>query len=447
MLTLFNTLSKNKEKFEPLDPGHVRMYVCGPTVYDFAHIGNARPVVVFDVLFRILQNLYPKVTYVRNITDVDDKINNAAKESGESIYTITARTIQAYQEDMAALGALPPTLQPKATDHIQEMLDIIKKLLEKGHAYQANGHVLFRRNSFQAYGHLSRRSLEDMIAGARVEVCPYKEDPADFVLWKPSNNDEPGWESPYGYGRPGWHIECSAMSKTYLGETFDIHGGGVDLVFPHHENEIAQSCAAHGTAIMAKYWMHNGHLMVDGAKMSKSLGNFFTVRDLLNDYNGEVIRLAFLQTHYRQPLDFHKDSLGAAKTLLDRYYLALSEAHDLPEVEPYTKVIEALYDDLNTPLALAYLHELLNEYHKTKDKICLAKLKASAALLGLLHQTPHQYLCGGGFDESCIDELVEKRTQAKKDKDFATADCIRKELEDKGILLEDLPGGTRWRRK
>ena len=345
------------------------------------------------------------------------------------------------------LNALPPTLQPKATEHIAGMIAIIQLLLEKNYAYEAEGHVLFRRKSFSAYGHLSRRCLDDMIAGARVEVAPYKEDPADFVLWKPSKNDEPGWKSPFGFGRPGWHIECSAMSKAYLGETFDIHGGGIDLIFPHHENEIAQSCAAYGTQLMAKYWMHNGHLMVDGAKMSKSLGNFFTVRDLLKNYDGEVIRLIFLQTHYRQPLDFQKDSLSSAKILLDRYYLALSEVPDIHDGEPYTKVTEALYDDLNTPLALTCLHELLNEYHKSKNKMILAQLKASGSLLGLLQQDPQKYLLAGDFDAVNINALVEKRTQAKNNKDFATADAIRKELDTQGIILEDLPGGTRWRRK
>lgn len=446
-LRLFNTLSKEKEVFHPLDPHHVRMYVCGPTVYDLAHIGNARPVIVFDVLFRILQTLFPKVTYVRNITDVDDKINAAAKASGESIYDITARTTKAYQEDMHALNTLSPTVEPKATDHIGEMLLLIKALLEKGFAYEAEGHVLFRRKSFALYGHLSRRTLDDMISGARVEVAPYKEDPADFVLWKPSHQDEPGWDSDYGRGRPGWHIECSAMSKRYLGEVFDIHGGGVDLVFPHHENEIAQSCAAHGTEVMATYWLHNGHLMVDGAKMSKSLGNFFTVRDLLKDYDGEVVRLAFLQTHYRQPLDFHASTLAHAKSVLDKFYLAFSEIPKIPEGHADQGVIEALYDDLNTPLALTHLHELLNHYHKTKDASILGDIKASGMLLGLFHQDAKTYLCGDGNDDSCIEALVEKRNLAKGVRDFKTADQIRGELDAMGILLEDLPTGTRWRRR
>lgn len=444
-LRLFNTLSKEKEVFTPLDPHHIRMYVCGPTVYDFAHIGNARPVIVFDVLFRLLQTLFPKVTYVRNITDVDDKINAAAKASGESIYEITKRTTDAYHEDMRALFTLPPTLEPRATDHIQEMLDMINILVEKGFAYEVEGHVLFRRKSFQKYGHLSRRTLDDMIHGARVEVAPYKEDPADFVLWKPSKEDEPGWASDYGYGRPGWHIECSAMSKKYLSEEFDIHGGGVDLVFPHHENEIAQSCAAHDTEIMAKYWLHNGHLMVNGAKMSKSLGNFFTVRDLLQNYQGEVIRFAFLQTHYRQPLDFHDDTLAHAKSVLDRFYLALSEVEDIPNTPPNESVMEAVFDDLNAPLAISHLFELLNQYHKSKDVHILGQIKASGNVLGLFQQVPKTYLCGQ-LDETCIQVMLEKRAHAKKARDFAVADQIRLELEEMGIILEDLPTGTRWRK-
>lgn len=450
ILTLFNTLSKTKETFSPLDPAHVKMYVCGPTVYDFAHIGNARPVVVFDVLFRLLQRLYPKITYVRNITDVDDKINTAAIASGESMYTITGCTIQAYHEDMEALYTLPPTVEPRATAHILHMIELIQTLMRKGFAYEAKGHVLFRRKAFEDYGHLSRRTLEDMVNGARVEIAPYKEDPADFVLWKPSTDATPGWESPFGFGRPGWHIECSAMSKAYLGECFDIHGGGIDLVFPHHENEIAQSCAAHGTERMANYWVHNGHVMVDGAKMSKSLGNFLTVRELLKKYDGEVLRLAFLQTHYRQPIDFSYATLDAAKNTLDRFYLALSENHREERndslTEPDAAVYHALLEDMNTPLALTYLHKLLKEYHHTKSFEFLDKIKASGGLLGLFNQSPRTYLCGGTFDEACIEALIQKRAEAKKRRDFTHADALRKELEDMGVLLEDLPTGTRWRR-
>src|ERR1700722_6932965 len=323
MLHLHNTLTRQKEKFEPLDPAHVRMYVCGPTVYDFAHLGNARPVVVFDVLYRLLKRHYPRVTYVRNITDVDDKIIAKAKESGEPIDSITKRTTQAYHEDMAALNALPPDIEPRATQHIPQMIALIEKLIAKKHAYVAEGHVLFNVPSMKNYGELSRRSRDELIAGARVDVAPYKKDAADFVLWKPSEPDQVGWESPWGRGRPGWHIECSAMGEAHLGETFDIHGGGLDLIFPHHENEIAQSSCAHNGAPLAKIWMHNGFLNIDKDKMSKSLGNFFTVRQLLAKAPGEALRLALLSGHYRQPLDFSPEALEVAKGTLDRWYGAL----------------------------------------------------------------------------------------------------------------------------
>ncbi|MCW9040939.1 MAG: cysteine--tRNA ligase, partial [Rhodospirillales bacterium] len=308
-LHIHNTLTRRKDAFEPIDPANVRMYVCGPTVYDYAHIGNARPVVVFDVLYRLLKTIYPKVTYVRNITDVDDKINARARESGEDIRAITERTADAFHADMAALNALPPDIEPRATEHIPEMTAMIETLIASGHAYEAEGHVLFSVASFDGYGALSGRNRDEMIAGARVEVAPYKRDPADFVLWKPSGEDEPGWQSPWGYGRPGWHLECSAMSGRYLDKTFDIHGGGQDLIFPHHENEIAQSVCAHGGTPFVRYWMHNGYLMAEGEKMSKSLGNFYTVHELLDDFPGEAIRLVLLQTHYRQPLDFTRDGL------------------------------------------------------------------------------------------------------------------------------------------
>ncbi len=329
-LHLFNTLGREKQLFEPLDSGNVRMYVCGPTVYDDAHIGNARPAVVFDVLFRLLRHLYgaAHVAYARNITDVDDKIIAAHRASGEPIAAITERTTRAYHQDMRALGCLDPTIEPRATMHIAEMQAMIARLIERGHAYAADGHVLFDVPSMPGYGALSRRDLDEMIAGARVEVAPYKKDPRDFVLWKPSGPDDPGWDSPWGRGRPGWHIECSAMSCRYLGETFDIHGGGADLIFPHHENEIAQSAGAHDGRPLARYWLHNGYLMTEGEKMSKSLGNFYTVHDLLAEFPGEAIRLTLLQTHYRQPLDFTKDGIAQAKRLLDRFYGALRAADD-----------------------------------------------------------------------------------------------------------------------
>jgi len=452
-LTLFNTLSKKKEPFDPLDPAHIRMYVCGPTVYDLAHLGNARPVVVFDVLYRLIKDLYPKVTYVRNITDVDDKINAAAKASGEPISMITERTTKAYHQDMEALNALSPDHEPRATGHIGEMIAMIETLIQRGFAYANQGHALFSPSKFAAYGHLSRRSMDEMIAGARIEVAPYKEHPEDFVLWKPSTQDEPGWESPWGFGRPGWHIECSAMSAAYLGETFDIHGGGVDLVFPHHENEIAQSCAAHGTPIMAKYWMHNGHLMVKGAKMSKSLGNFFTVRDLLKDYDGEVIRYAMLSTHYRQPLDWQDETLPRAKQSLDKLYRIFEENtgdsgeenHDSPEI------LSALQDDLNTPLALSHMNELINRYHKEKSSEVVGMLKGACSILGIGQRDPIAWFKGSiqerTLSEGEINDLLEKRQEARKNRDFAMADHIRKTLDDVGIVIEDTPQGVKWRTK
>ena len=377
-LIVHNTLARAREPFEPLDPEHVRLYVCGPTVYDLAHIGNARPVVVFDVLYRLLRRLYPRVTYVRNITDVDDKINARARETGEPIDRITARTTAAFQADMAALGALAPDVEPRATGHIDEMVAMIERLVGGGHAYEADGHVLFHVPSMPDYGRLSRHSREELVAGARVEVAPYKRDPADFVLWKPSTDDLPGWPSPWGRGRPGWHIECSAMSRVYLGDAFDIHGGGADLVFPHHENELAQSVCAHGPPFV-RYWMHNGYLVVKGGKMSKSLGNVLTVRELLADAPGEAIRLALLQAHYRAPLDFSMDSLAEAKGSLDRLYRALRDAGGGGEPgEPAPAVLAALLDDLNTPAALAALHEAATALNRAEDP------EEKAALAGAL---------------------------------------------------------------
>ncbi|MGA0393302.1 MAG: cysteine--tRNA ligase, partial [Rhodospirillales bacterium] len=426
-LQLYNTLSRKKETFEPLQPDTVGMYVCGPTVYDFAHIGNARPVVVFDVLNRLLKKLYSNVTYARNITDVDDKINDAAKNSGEDIRTITTRTTQAFHEDMAALGAEPPDIEPRATDHIEEMKALIAELIEKGFAYEANGHVLFNVPSWDDYGQLSRRNRDEMIAGARVEVASYKKDPADFVLWKPSTDDLPGWESPWGRGRPGWHVECSAMSQKYLGVTFDIHGGGQDLIFPHHENEIAQSVCGHEGHPFVRYWMHNGYLMVEGEKMSKSLGNFYTVRDLVTEYPGEAIRLLLLKTHYRSPLDFTKDGIAEAKRELDRFYQALRQCRDadLQNEAVDENFMAALQDDLNTPLAISKLHELRDGLPNTKGE-----LLASGKLLGLLQQDPEDWFKwqaadSADIDETVIEELIQKRIEARAAKDFAEADRIR----------------------
>jgi len=455
-LRIHDTLRREKVVFEPLDPNHVRIYVCGPTVYDFAHIGNARPVVVFDVLVRLLRRLYPKVTYVRNITDVDDKINDRAQKSGEDIRDLTARTAKQFHEDIAALGALPPDVEPRATEHIAEMIALISALIENGHAYEADGHVLFSVPSMPDYGKLSRHSRDELVAGARVEVAPYKQDPADFVLWKPSTPDLPGWDSPWGRGRPGWHIECSAMSMKYLGATFDIHGGGQDLIFPHHENEIAQSRCAGPQIGFARYWMHNGYLMAEGEKMSKSLGNFYTVRELLDEFPGEAIRLTLLQTHYRQPLDFTKSALAQAKTTLDRFYLALRDAAGVaPTAAEAPDVQAALEDDLNTPLAISHLHEALGSLNRAatgEDKAAAkGRLLAGGALLGLLGQEPEAWLRGGGgasgLDDAEIERLIAERLEARSNKDFATADRIRAELSEAGIVLEDKPDGTtEWRR-
>lgn len=459
-IQLFNTLKREKEDFQPIDEKRVRMYVCGPTVYDYAHIGNARPVVVFDVLYRLLRETYGEehVIYARNITDVDDKIINRAQESGESISDITKRTEQAFLDDMGALGAMHPDVQPRATEHIANMITMIGKLVAAGHAYEAQGHVLFDVPSYRDYGNLSGRNRDEMVAGARVEVAPYKKDPADFVLWKPSDADQPGWDSPWGRGRPGWHIECSAMSEKHLGPTFDIHGGGQDLVFPHHENEIAQSTCAHGGSKFVNYWLHNGYLMAEGEKMSKSLGNFYTVHELLDEFPGEAIRLTLLKTHYRQPLDFRKDGIREAKKELDEFYLALRNANvkaDVPDHAP-AEVITALGDDINTPKAIAHLFELKTRLNAATDAAEKARLKGALLLggdvLGLLGQDPEAWLrgVGGGADglsDTDIDALIEQRRQARTDKDFALSDKIRDDLAAQGIILEDGADGTTWRRE
>ena len=452
---LYNTLTREKEAFAPIDPKNVRMYVCGPTVYDYAHIGNARPVVVFDTLFRLLRHVYgaAHVTYVRNITDIEDKIMDAAKANGESIADLTARTTRYYHDDMGALNALPPSREPRATEFVPQMIAIMQALVAKGFAYEAQGHVLFNVPSMPDYGRLSRRSLDDMIAGARVEVAPYKKHPADFVLWKPSTPDQPGWDSPWGRGRPGWHIECSAMSGALLGEVFDIHGGGIDLIFPHHENEIAQSRCAHGTPLMAKTWMHNGFVQVNGQKMSKSLGNYFTVHELLEEgHRGEAIRLALLSSHYRQPTDITREGIKEAKAQLDRFYTALQKhAAVRAEPAPSSHLLAALADDLNTPLALAEMHELLSRLNKATEaaeiRTAKADLLGSAHLLGLLLQDPAAWLKStDGLDAAEIERQIEARGQARKSKDFAEADRIRKMLADQGIILEDGPQGTSWKR-
>ncbi|MBB4304024.1 cysteinyl-tRNA synthetase [Rhodobium orientis] len=444
-LKLYNTLSREKEAFSPIDPANVRMYVCGPTVYDFAHIGNARPAIVFDVLFRLLRYLYgaDHVTYVRNITDVDDKINARAAERGISIRELTEETARVYHDDIDALNVLRPTVEPRATEHIAEMIAMVEKLVENGHAYAADGHVLFDVPSMDDYGRLSRRSLDEMQAGARVEVAPYKKNAMDFVLWKPSAEGEPGWDSPWGRGRPGWHLECSAMSWKHLGKVFDIHGGGIDLQFPHHENEIAQSRCCHGTDVMANYWLHNGFLQVEGEKMSKSLGNFITIHDLLKDWPGEVLRLNMLRTHYRQPIDWTAKGLSETAKILDGWYDAIGDAG--PAAEPDADVVAALTDDLNTPKAIAALHGLRAA---AKGGEGAASLKASANLIGLLEETASDWTARTAaepeVDAGEIERLIEARKTARKDKNFAEADRIRDDLAASGIVLKDGPQGTTW---
>jgi len=483
-MKLYNSLTGRKEAFAPADPKRPTMYVCGPTVYSHPHIGNARPAVVFDVLFRLLRRRYGDVLYARNVTDVDDRIIAAAAQEGVPIDAIVARYTAAYHEDMAALNVLPPTIEPYATQHIPQMLAMIGRLIEQGHAYEIEGHVLFHVPSFPQYGRLSHRSREEMIDGARVEVAPYKRDPADFVLWKPSTPEQPGWDSPYGRGRPGWHLECSAMVEAHLGVTIDIHGGGQDLKFPHHENEIAQSACAHGGAPLARFWLHNGFLDIEQEKMSKSLGNVILVHDLLEEAPGEAIRYALLAAHYRKPLDWSAAGLARAKHALDRLYLTLSQlpGPSAPEVaapDP-AGVLAALKDDLNTPKAFAELFALARAANASDDperrRELKAEILAGGQLLGLLQADPEAYLQGigvgmaagsatvsgvGASDAAAvgkaaggatvlgrreIDRLVELRTAARRAKNFAEADRIRDQLSAAGVILEDRPDRTRWRR-
>ncbi|MEJ0076108.1 MAG: cysteine--tRNA ligase [Alphaproteobacteria bacterium] len=442
-LKLYDTLTREKRAFTPLDPARVRMYVCGPTVYDFAHIGNARPVIVFDVLFRLLRHLYgaDKVTYVRNITDVDDKINARAAERGIPIRELTEGTYNNFSEDVAALGCLPPTVEPRATEHIEEMRVLIDRLVASGNAYAAEDNVLFSVPSMPDYGRLSKRSRDEMVAGARVDVAPYKRDPMDFVLWKPSKEGEPGWPSPAGIatpGRPGWHIECSAMSWKHLGETFDIHGGGIDLEFPHHENEIAQSRCAFHTPLMANFWMHNGFLQVEGEKMSKSLGNFFTIREVLADWQGDVIRLAMLSTHYTQPINWTVKGLQEAEKALANFFDAASSD---AEPRPAPGVLDALADDLNTPKAIAEMHALRNA----------AGRKALAGTLAFFGFRPEAFAQwrdarapAPSLPVEEIDRRIAARLSARKARNFAEADRIRDELAALGVVLKDSKDGTTW---
>ena len=443
MLKLYNSMGRQVEDFVPRDARHVRMYVCGPTVYSYAHIGNARPAVVFDVLARLLRARFPCVTYARNITDVDDKIIAAASTGEVSCDEVAARFTEAYHTDLAALGVSPPDIEPRATAHIPQMIAMIEELIGAGRAYEADGHVLFHIPAFPAYGRLSGANPDEMLSGARVEVAPRKRDPRDFVLWKPSTGDQPGWDSPWGYGRPGWHIECSAMIRAHLGAQIDIHGGGIDLRFPHHENEIAQ-----GT--QARCWVHNGHVTVSGAKMSKSLGNVLMVRELLTETPGEAIRYALLSAHYRQPLDWTPETPRAARAALDRLYGAL---RDQPVVEARTEdtapVLAALDDDLNTPAALSALHALAGQANASADPARRAELAAAlrqaGAVLGLLQQDADAWAHGGAADAARIESLVSKRQKARAARDWARADALRDELTALGVEVEDTDGASRWR--
>ena len=466
-LFLHNSLTRRKERFTPLDPLHVRMYVCGPTVYDRPHIGNARPAVVFDVLARLLRRLYGHLTYVRNVTDVDDKINARAAENDEPIAALTARTLALYHQDMASLGVAPPDVEPRATMHIAEMITLIERLIEGGHAYEAEGHVLFAVASFPDYGRLSGRSAAELRAGARIEVAPYKRDPGDFVLWKPSPPELPGWESPWGCGRPGWHIECSAMSWRYLGTDFDIHGGGGDLLFPHHENEVAQSRCAFPGSHFARMWVHNGMLLANGEKMSKSLGNIITVEELLARAPGEAVRFALLRTQYRGVLDFSDAALADARRELDRFYRALQKTPPPAGGEIPASVMAALCDDLNTPQAISAMHKLADDA-MAGDQAAAAGLRASGEMLGILQKSAEEWfqttprhgflsakLVGvstltARFSATISDQGIEariaERMEARRVKNFARADEIRQELAALGVILEDGPQGTTWRR-
>ncbi|BCE00972.1 cysteine--tRNA ligase [Marinicellulosiphila megalodicopiae] len=452
-IKLYNSASKQKEVFTPIDANNITMYVCGPTVYNFIHFGNARPAVIFDCLFRVLNSAYPKVTYARNITDVDDKINAAAAEQDLDIYEFAQTYTTAYQEDMANLGNLPPTLEPKATDHIQEMLDITQSLIDKGYAYESEGHALFDVTAHNEYGNLSNRDLDDMQAGARVEVASYKKHPMDFVLWKPSEKGTTGWDSPFGFGRPGWHTECVAMINKHLGKTIDIHGGGRDLLFPHHENEQIQGmCCQSEPQDYVNYWLHNGMLNIDGVKMSKSLGNFITVRDLLEQHDGELLRFALLTSHYRTTLNWTKDLLTQSQQALDKFYGTLRDTQD---IEASTSDITtnpvaiALFDDINTPQAIAAMHQLSTDLNKKQGDTALLKAQflQGAQLMGILTTEVDSYFkSGDGIDEATILDLIEQRKEAKKAKDFAKSDEIRDDLLAQGVEIKDTREGVIWQR-
>ena len=452
-LHLYDTFSKSKREFRPIDPNNVRMYVCGPTVYDYAHVGNARPVIVFDTLFRIMRHTYgvDHVTYVRNITDVDDKIIEAANSNEEDISSLTSRTIQYFHEDASYIGALVPTIEPKATDHINEMVEMIETLIVKGFAYEIDGNVLFSSSKYDQYGKLSGKNIDELIAGARVDIEDFKKESSDFILWKPSKDNEPGWESPWGKGRPGWHIECSAMSKKYLGDTFDIHGGGQDLIFPHHENEIAQSECCHEKRF-ANYWLHNGFLTVEGNKMAKSEGNFITVNELKDRYHGEVIRLAMLMTHYRQPLNWTENSLLESKKILNKwfsFFLDIEISKDDEEMVD-ENILSALKDDINTPKAISELHQLFKNCSK-EDVLSIKKFLNSARLLGLMLCSPKEWMewnvRENNLDEIKINELIEKRNLLRDQGNYNDADKIRSQLDELGVILEDKDDKTFWKQK
>jgi cysteinyl-tRNA synthetase len=456
-IQLYNTLTREKQTFQPADPQRVTLYVCGPTVYNYAHIGNARPAVIFDLLRRLLELHYPQVIYARNITDVDDKINAAAAEQGVPIETISARYTRIYLDDMAALGVREPTIGPRATEHIPQMIRMIERLISSGNAYVAEGHVLFQVESFGQYGALSRRDMREMIAGARIDVAPFKKHPGDFVLWKPSVAPQPGWDSPWGWGRPGWHLECSAMAEAHLGETIDIHGGGQDLVFPHHENEIAQSVCSHGGKPFARFWLHNGFVTMEKRKMSKSLGNTLLVHELLKLWPGEVLRYLLLSAHYHQPLDWSNQELERARRTLDRVYGVMRTATAsfgpfTPGDRPSEAFLEALRDDLNTPVALAEFNRLARELANASDvesaRTLAAELLANANLIGLLQCTPEHWFSAGTTDleSEQIEHLIEQRKTAREARNWAEADRIREELTSMGIVLEDGGGSTQWRR-
>jgi len=457
-IRLYNTLSRDKQVFEPQNPGRVTMYACGPTVYDYAHIGNARPAVIFDLLQRLLLQHYESVVYARNITDVDDKINEAAAQLGVPISEISSKYADAYHQDMAAIGVELPDIEPRATDHIAQMIDMIQRLVDAGHAYVAEGHVLFDIESFDNYGMLSGRDADDMQAGSRVEVSDFKKHPGDFVLWKPSEDPLPGWESPWGFGRPGWHLECSVMAETHLGETIDIHGGGQDLIFPHHENEIAQSMCSHGGKTFARFWMHNGFVTVEKRKMSKSLGNTLVVHELLKTHPGEVLRYLLLSAHYRQPLDWSEQELERARRTLDRLYGVLRTAEHsygpfTADERPGEAFLEALGDDLNTPVALAEFNRVARELARADNREdahrAAGELLADANLIGLLQTDPDEWFgsASGDDDSVAIEALIKQRNEARANRDFATADALRDELTSMGVVLEDAGGVTRWRRK